>query len=61
MVAGQTNTGENIRCKIHIEIGMETQNGSLVIRSGGVIIRSIITIKCITISEYKRSLFITFQ
>tara|TARA_R110002012_G_scaffold280555_1_gene469101 strand:- start:2253 stop:2387 length:135 start_codon:yes stop_codon:yes gene_type:complete len=36
MVAGQTNTGENIRCITQTVTGTQIQNGSLIITKGGV-------------------------
>ena len=34
MVKGQTSTGENIKCIIHVLSGIQIQNGSLIIRRG---------------------------
>jgi hypothetical protein len=45
MVAGQTKTGENIRCIINMLIGIQIQKGSLNIRKKGVINNNIITLK----------------
>jgi len=44
MVAGQTRTGENIKCKTHTQIGMAIQKGSLIITNGGVRIKRIINV-----------------
>ena len=34
MVRGQTNTGENIKCRIQVLTGNHTQNGSFIINKG---------------------------
>ena len=34
MVKGQTNTGENIKCRIQVLTGNHTQNGSFITNRG---------------------------
>jgi hypothetical protein len=45
MVAGQTNTGENIRCIIQMFTGTHIQKGSLKIRKKGTTTNNKITLK----------------
>jgi len=41
MVAGQTNTGENIKCITHMLTGTQIQNGSIIVTKNGVNINNI--------------------
>jgi hypothetical protein len=56
MVAGQTNTGENIRCITHTLTGTHIQKGSLTITKKGVIIKRRIKMWCVKTNEYNDTL-----